>query len=284
LVELPDQAPIPAAPAGGLSGQSVRLVVLAVLVLLILAGWLIEALSGSLALGDLLSFKTIGLNYGWLKQLVTGHYWLAAALFVAGYALLGLFLLPGSAVVVVASGLLFGAEVGIPLSIIGSGLAASAAFATARFALGAAVARLQHPAIETLRGGFQRHELSYMMFLRLTPGLPFAVINAAPALIGVRYRTFLLGTVVGLLPSRIALSTAGAGLAKAIDVENADYYQCLAAQVPGAVPCPYKIHIASLLTAETIAAFFALAVVALTPALLDFGSRVLRRAPVTKAD
>ena len=262
-------------PANG-SGR--RTLALAFIVLLLAALVLFEVFASGLGpLKDLLSFKAIGLHYAALKQLVGEHFWLAGVLFVLGYGLLGLFLLPGSAILVVLSGLLFGALVGIPLASIGSGLAASLAFVTAKFVLGRAVSRVNHPAIEKLKAGFQRHALSYMMFLRLTPGLPFAVINAAPALLGVRFSTFLIGTVVGLLPSRIALSTAGAGLGKAIAIENAKYNQCVAQQPANADTCAYDIHVSSLLTVETIAAFFALALVALTPAILDYGSRWRRR-------
>lgn len=225
---------------------------------------------------DLLSFKIIGLNYAMLKQLVDEHFVLAGLLYVLGYGLLGLLLLPGSAILVVMSGLLFGAVAGVPLASIGSALAASLAFGTATFALGGPVSRLTHPAVDTLRTGFQRHALSYLMFLRLTPGLPFALINAAAALLGVRFSTFLLGSLVGLLPSRIALSTAGAGLGKAIAIENGKYNQCVAER-PGAAPlCTYDLDVSSLLTVETIAAFFALALLALSPAILDFASRLRR--------
>jgi len=259
-----------------------RILLFAAIGLIALLGALFEVFGGSQTVHDLLSFKIIGLNYGVLKQYVEQHYWLAAALFIGCYGLLGFLLLPGSSLFVVGSGLLFGAMVGIPLATVGSVLAASLAFCTAKFALGGAVARLKHPAIETLRAGFQRHALSYMMFLRLTPGLPFAVLNAAPALIGVRFSTFLIGTIVGVLPSRIALSTAGAGLAKVIDIENSNYYQCVAGRAADGPACAYNIHVASLLTAETIAAFFALALMALMPALIDFGQRLRSRGTGTK--
>jgi len=272
VTEHPDLAGIP--PQS--KGPSSRVIGIAVaaIVLLILAA--VEFLPSTGALRDFLSFKTIGLNYGVLKQHVAEHYALSALLFVVGYGLLGLFLLPGSPVIVTLGGLLFGASVGFPLGWLGSALAASLGYATAKLAFGWTMSRFNHPAIENFRAGFQRHALSYMTFLRLTPGLSFVVINAASALIGVRFSTFLIGTVIGLLPSRIALSTAGAGLAKAIDAENAQYSQCLASQAASSAPCPYDIHVSSLLTGETIAAFCGLALLALSPALLDGGARVLK--------
>ena len=228
------------------------------------------------SLREFISIKTIGLNYGLLREIVEQHFALALACYVLGYGLLGLFLIPGSALVVSVSGLLFGALVGIPLAVVGSLLAASLAFAMARTMAGRALGSWTHPSFEKLRAGFQRHALSYIMFLRLA-GMPFNVTNVAPAVIGVPYRTFLLGTLVGLLPSRIALSTAGAELGAVIDLENAQYSQCVATLTAGAAPCVYKIELASLLTRETIAAFVVLAVLALGPAILDAAPRLWHR-------
>ena len=132
-----------------------------------------------------------------------------------------------------------------------------------------------HPAFDQFKAGFARHALSYMMSLRLA-GMPFNVVNVAPALIGVPYSTFIIGTLAGLLPSRIALSTAGAGLGQAINSENSQYWQCVTAHDGIEDACAYNIHLASLLTRETIAAFVALAVLALSPAILDGASRVWR--------
>ena len=226
---------------------------------------------------NLVSFKTIGLNYDAMRHLVDANFALAMLCYVVAYGVLGLFLLPGSALVVVLSGLLFGATFGIPLALAGSVLAATLGFTMARLTIGRSVNRMSNPVLDRLRAGFARHALSYMMFLRLTPGLPFGVVNVTPALLGVSLSTFAVGTAAGLLPSRIALSTAGAGLASAIGKQNVLYSQCLAANPAGSTACAYDIHVASLLTKETLAAFVALAVLALVPALLDAAPRVVER-------
>lgn len=234
-------------------------------------------------LGELASFKTIGLNYDALRRLVEANYGLAALAYLGLYALIGLFLLPGSPVLAVLSGLLFGHAVGIPLSIVGSTVAATLGFTMARLTVGRSVGVMSNPVLDRLRAGFARHALSYMMFLRLTPGLPFGVVNVAPAMLGVPLSTFAIGTTVGMLPSRIALSTAGAGLATVIDRQNVQYSQCLATSPPGTASCSYDIDVASLLTNETLAAFVALAVLALVPAMMDAAPRVWRR-PGSKQD
>ncbi len=220
-------------------------------------------------LSGLISLKTIGLNYDLLKRHVASNFMLSMVLYVTAYATLAVLLLPGSPFFVVASGLLFGAILGTALASIGSTIGTTLAFLLARTLVGRRLAHISSPAFVKLKDGFKRHALSYMLFLRLTPGLPFAVINIGPSLIGVPLSTFVIGTFLGLLPSRIALSTAGAGLAQAIDAKNIEYSQCLAHQAAEQAPCPYDIPMASLLTKETVAAFVALAFLALLPALMD---------------
>ena len=249
------------------------LALIAALVLAVIAACIL--LPGHL--DDLISFKTIGLNYEAMRHRVDANFPLAMLCYVAAYGLIGMFLLPGSPIITVASGLLFGPMLGVPLAVAGSTLAAVLGFTTARLTIGRSIGKLSTPLLDTLRAGFARHALSYMMFLRLTPGLPFGVVNVTPALLGVSLSTFAVGTAVGLLPSRIALSTAGAGLASAIGKQNVLYSQCLAANPAGSTACAYDIHVASLLTKETLAAFVALAVLALVPALLDAAPRVVER-------
>ena len=219
-------------------------------------------------LGDLASFKSIGLNYDALRQGVAANTPLAVAMYVGGYTLMGLLFIPGSPVVVVAGGLLFGAALGFPVSLVASTLAATMGFMLARTVANLS-GGLSHPALDRLRAGFHRHELSYMMFLRLTPGLPFTGINLCSALLGVTPAKFIIGSALGLLPSRIALSTAGAGLGSAIAAQNLQYSQCVALQTAEAAPCAYDINLASLLTWEMLAAFVALALLALVPVLMD---------------
>jgi uncharacterized membrane protein YdjX (TVP38/TMEM64 family) len=136
---------------------------------------------------------------------------------------------------------------------------------------------MDHPLFTKVRSGFQRHALGYMLFLRLSPGLSFPLVNVTPALLGVPLSAFVTGTLIGFVPSRIALSTAGAGLGNAIDAQNTLYSQCLARHGAVGHHCPYDISLASLLTPGMVAAFLALAVLALVPAILDAAPHLRRR-------
>lgn len=226
---------------------------------------------------ELISLKTIGLNYATLKHWVEHQYSLSLLAYIAAYLVIAAFMMPGGAMLAALGGLLFGITVGFPLAVVASLLGASLAFHLARTLFAAPFRRANAKLIDRLHRGFQRHALGYMLSLRLAPGLPFGVINVAPAIIGVPFATFFLGSALGFIPSRLALSTAGAGLGRIIEAENVDYAACL--QRSNSIPsdCPYKIDVSQLLTNEIVAAFVALSLLALLPAGRDTLSQLRAR-------
>ena len=63
-----------------------------------------------------------------------------------------------------------------------------------------------------LEAGFRENELSYMLVLRLVPLFPFWLVNLAPAFLGVRTSTFIIGTFVGIIPGALVFASVGTGL------------------------------------------------------------------------
>lgn len=231
-------------------------------------------------LWPLLTLKTIGLRHDDLRVWIADNMALAILAYFGAYAALAVLLLPGSALMVVTGGLLFGPWLGIPLAWLASLTAATAAFVCARGVLPA----LLPPGsalLDTLRRGFAERTMAYMLALRFSPGLPFALVNVAPAALGVPLWKFLAGSAIGFLPSRIALATAGSGLGGVLDERNRLYLACRAASGEGA-DCPYELTAGSLLTPGTVAALLALACLAVLPAVFDAvasGRRRARSAP-----
>ena len=122
------------------------------------------------------------------------------------------------------------------------------------------------PGSAKLSEGFQKDALSYMLFLRLVPAFPFWFVNIAPAVLGVPLRTFVLGTVMGIIPATFAFASAGAGLDSVIMAAKNEHAACVAAK--GADACPIKIHASSLLTKELVLALVLVGLVALIPVVL----------------
>jgi uncharacterized membrane protein YdjX (TVP38/TMEM64 family) len=182
------------------------------------------------------------------------------------YALLVALSLPCGLIMTVAGGLLFGSLLGALAAIVGATLGAVIVFLIARSAVGDTLSQRAGPWLAKLSRGFQKDALSYMLFLRLVPAFPFWFVNIAPAVLGVPFRTFVLGTVVGILPATFAFATAGAGLDSVIMAAKNEHAACVAQK--GADACPLKISASQLLTPELMLALVLVGLVALMPVVL----------------
>jgi uncharacterized membrane protein YdjX (TVP38/TMEM64 family) len=218
-----------------------------------------------------LSFKTIGTNYEYLKTLIADHFVVALAAYMAIYIAVVALSAPGGLIMTLAGGLLFGWKVGIPATVISATVGASILFLIAKSSFGETLAAKAGPVLGKFRDGFKENALSYLLFLRLVPIFPFVLVNIAPALLGVPFRTYVIGTLLGIIPGTSAFSVVGAGLGSVVEAQNKVYQSCLAAKPanPDAA-CPYTIDTSALLTKELLAAFVLLGIVALIPVAMKY--------------
>jgi uncharacterized membrane protein YdjX (TVP38/TMEM64 family) len=216
-----------------------------------------------------LSFKTIGLNYEALRGFIDQNLAGAVGLYILAYVAVVALSLPGALVMTLAGGLLFGWQISAPATVIGATIGATVLFLVARSSFGESLAERAGPAIASLRAGFKDNALSYMLFLRLVPAFPFVVVNLAAAVLGVPLKTYVLGTLIGIIPGTTAYSVAGSGLGSVIEAQNASYQACIAKSAGNAeTACPYTIDTSALVTKELVLAFALLGVVALIPVAL----------------
>lgn len=187
-----------------------RLVPLAILV----AGL---ALALAFDLDERLSFDALRDQRAELTALAAGRPILAALGFVVAYALVVAFSIPGASLMTIAGGFLFGTWLGGAYSIVGATIGATAVFAAARYAAGDALPRRAGPRLARLRDGFRKDAFQYLLVLRLVPIFPFWLVNLAPAAFGVPMRTYVVATVLGILPGSFVYAGVGAGLGAVFD-------------------------------------------------------------------
>jgi uncharacterized membrane protein YdjX (TVP38/TMEM64 family) len=216
-----------------------------------------------------LSFKTVGLNYEYLKSFIAEHYVAAILAYAAIYIAVVALSLPGGLIMTLSGGLLFGAVTGAITTVISATIGATLLFLIAKTSFGETLAAKAGPWLGKLRDGFKENALSYLLFLRLVPAFPFVIVNLAPALLGVPLRTYVIGTGLGIIPGTAAFSFAGAGLGSVVEAQNKSYQACLAG-VPAnpETACPYTIDTSALVTKELLIAFALLGVVSLLPIFL----------------
>jgi len=193
-------------------------------------------------------------NAAYLDQKVAENLLLVLIAFIGVYIAATAFMVPASALTI-GSGFIFGAWIGVPATLIGATVGACILFLAAKSSVGEALKKVAGPFVGKMEAEFNESPFSYLFTLRLIPIFPFAVVNIAPALLGAKFRDYLITTFFGMIPGTVAYVLIGAGLkgalsdaaAKGEEVNVGDF---IAAGAKNIVP-----------------AFIALAIVALIPAI-----------------
>ncbi|MEW4570013.1 VTT domain-containing protein [Tautonia sp. JC769] len=131
--------------------------------------------------------------------------------FVAVYATAVVAMAPGT-VLTLAGGYLFGPVLGAGLALVSAALGASIAFLIARrVARQALRRRIQADRrFRSLDRAVARRGAWVVLLLRLSPAVPFNVLNYALGLTGVRFSTYVLASLVGMAPGALVIAFIGA--------------------------------------------------------------------------
>lgn len=201
------------APTGNDEGKSqskgksplMRLLPLAVIVAAMAAFFAFD-------LDRFLSFEALRDHREFLLTWTADNQALAALIFVVGYCVMVALSLPGAVWATLAGGFIFGTWIGGLYVVIGATLGATAIFLIARYALADFFRAKAAGAISKMETGFNENAMSYMFVLRLVPLFPFWLVNLVPAFLGVKLRTYMIGTFFGIMPGSLVYASVGNGL------------------------------------------------------------------------
>jgi uncharacterized membrane protein YdjX (TVP38/TMEM64 family) len=164
-------------------------------------------------LGRFLTLETLQSNRQTLADYYAAHRLVTVAGFMAVYIVQTALSLPGAAVLSLAAGAIFGAGMGTAYAVVAATLGATAAFLVTRYLLRETVIGKFGPKLEGLNRELEERGLNYLLFLRLVPVFPFFLINLAAGLTRLPLRTFVIGTLVGIIPGGFVYVNAGASFA-----------------------------------------------------------------------
>ncbi len=183
-----------AAPDKQGPGRTGSLLKLALLVAVLVGGYL---LATQTPLSDYLTRDGIGDAMAWLS----GHPW-APGIFIAVYAAATALAVPGT-ILTLAGGALFGFYWGTLFNFVAANIGANAAFLIARTLGRDGIRGLigkDSNALEKLDNVVHRHGFRGLLTLRLIPLVPFNALNFGSGLMPLRWRTYAVATLVGILP------------------------------------------------------------------------------------
>jgi uncharacterized membrane protein YdjX (TVP38/TMEM64 family) len=163
-------------------------------------------------LADYLSFEQLKENRSRLLDFVDRHALLAPLLFMAIYAAVIALSIPGGAVLTLTGGFLFGIALATLYVVVAATAGASLVFLAAKTALGDSLRAKAGPWLRRMEAGFRENALNYLLFLRLIPIFPFWLVNLVPAFLGVPFPTFVIATLLGIIPGTLVYASVGNGL------------------------------------------------------------------------
>ena len=131
--------------------------------------------------------------------------WVAPLAVSAIYVIAGFVLFPVT-VLIVATGLAFGALYGFTYALLGAELSALAAYAAGHFLGHDAMRSLSDRWVSRASRFLGRQGLLAVITLRIVPVAPFTVVNLVAGASHIRFRDFAVGTLLGMVPGTLALT------------------------------------------------------------------------------
>jgi uncharacterized membrane protein YdjX (TVP38/TMEM64 family) len=161
-----------------------------------------------------LSLETIKANRDALLAFADRHFVAALALAFVVYAGAIALSLPGGLVLSLTVGFVFGRWVGTALVVVAATVGATLVFLAARYLFADAARRRLGTLGARINAGFTENAFSYLLFLRLVPLFPFFLVNLAPAFTGIPVRTYVLATLIGIVPGTFVYVNLGQALGR----------------------------------------------------------------------
>jgi uncharacterized membrane protein YdjX (TVP38/TMEM64 family) len=198
-----------------------------------------------------LSLDAIKLQRDALLSFTEAHYAQALVIAFCAYVAATSFGIPSGTLFALLLGFLFGRWVATGLIVIGGTIGASLLFVTVRYLFADAIRRRFGSRAKRIEDGFTRNAFSWMLFLRLTPMVPYFLVNLIPTVTGIRLRTYALATLIGIIPVTFVFTNLGQTLGRIESTRD-------------------------LLSPETLTALALLGVLALIPVVLRYSAYVRR--------
>ncbi|WP_454783726.1 FAD-dependent oxidoreductase [Legionella sp. WA2024007413] len=178
--------------------------------LIILIGLLV--LFFSFRLDKYLTFESLKEHHSLLLSWTNKHIFMASFLFILGYIFSVAISFPGAVFLTIIGGFLFGIFWGVIYVVFSATIGSMIVFFAVRTSLGEWLADKASGWVGRMRKGFKHNSFFYLLTLRLVPLFPFWVINIVPALLDVNAKTFLIATLIGIIPGSLVYVMVGNGL------------------------------------------------------------------------
>ncbi|MFM9976285.1 MAG: TVP38/TMEM64 family protein [Beijerinckiaceae bacterium] len=209
-----------------------------------------------------ISLESIANHKAELIAFVSSNRVAAVTVYMLVYIAVTALSIPGALLMTLLGGILFPFWLGSVAVVVSATVGAILLFLVARSSLGEALRQRGGETVTRMADGFREDSTSYMLFLRLVPVFPFALVNLGAAIMGVPLRTYVWTTFVGIMPGSLAFVFAATSLGGILDERKAAFDSCKASGKPD---CVFTLDYSTLVSPNLLYAFAALGCIAMIP-------------------
>jgi len=156
-----------------------------------------------------INFETIKAHRNNLLDFTHNHALLAVAFFIIAYIVTTSLSLPIAAPLSVLGGFLFSIFPAALYINIGATIGAAITFLLFRYLLGTTVQKKYSEQLAAFNTNIEQYGTLYLLTVRLTPLVPFFLVNILASLTTLSVRTFIWTTSLGIIPGSLVYAYAG---------------------------------------------------------------------------
>jgi phospholipase D1/2 len=149
-------------------------------------------------------------------------------LVIGAYAMGGLVVAPIT-LLIIATAMAFGPLLGFAYSLLGCLVSAALTYGIGSLMGRETVRRFAGRHVSRLSQRLARHGLTAILIVRILPVAPFTIVNIMAGASEVRFRDFILGTLLGMLPGLVLMTFFGDRLQSAIQDPRVESFMILVA-------------------------------------------------------
>lgn len=154
-----------------------------------------------------------------LQGYVSSHFVFSVFLYILSYALLKMICVPGMFLLTVLGGAAFG-YLGLPLTMLASTTGSVTTFLLARYFFQEVIRRRWGDQVSDFNKQIGERHFLFVVSMRLIPVIPYYLVNLVLPLTKVETRSFIIGTLVGMIPIHTLYTFAGTEITKLDSHEN----------------------------------------------------------------
>ena len=138
------------------------------------------------------------------------------------FSITWVFLLGFGSPLAIIAGFVFGTILGSVLFLIGCTIGATLLYIFANNFFHELVFKYFGTRYKKLADHFKRNDFSYLLFLRLVPGIPFQATSLIPVLFDMKVKNYFFATILGMAPGAIIVISLVSGIGLKVE-EGADF-------------------------------------------------------------